>query len=146
MIQIKAHRIAVSEHREDEKTSMIGLVDDDDATRDAIRFLLECEALSVRDFPSCAAHLEMAACDEADCLILDIHMPGMSGLELLEQLRAEGATMPIILMTGRPTPAIERRAAAAGAVAVLEKPFRGNHLVDIVRRALDGAAGRISGT
>jgi len=86
---------------------MIILIDDDDATRDALRLLLECEGLlPVRDFASCEAFLAAEELAHPDCVILDIHMPGMTGLELLERLRARGANIPAILMTGDPTPRI----------------------------------------
>ena len=118
---------------------MIVVVEDDGASRDSLRLLLECEAFSVRDFPSCAAFLAEPAPDDIHCLILDVHMPGMNGLELLERLRTQGASVPIILMTGHSTPAIFERARAAGAFAVIEKPFRDNELINAVRLALDGS-------
>jgi two-component system, LuxR family, response regulator FixJ len=116
---------------------MIILIDDDDATRDSVRLLLECEGLLVRDFASCAEFLAAEGTAHPDCLILDIHMPGITGIEFLERLRARGASVPAILMTGDPTPEIGKRAAAADVVAVLEKPFQGSELVDLVHSVFD---------
>lgn len=115
---------------------MIFLAEDDDATRDAICMMLECEALSVRGFPSCEALCAAVDPAAADCLILDVHMDGATGLELLERLAADGIVPPVILITGRPTTDVLDRAAAAGAFAVLDKPFRGEDLVEMVVRAI----------
>jgi FixJ family two-component response regulator len=116
---------------------MIVLIEDDDATRDSLRLLLECEGLSVREFASCKDFLAAERAADPGCLILDIRMPGMTGLDLLEQVRARGATVPAILMTGSPSSSISRRAAAAGALALLEKPFQGSDLVELVRGVFD---------
>jgi two-component system, LuxR family, response regulator FixJ len=115
---------------------MIFLAEDDNATRDAISLLLECEALSVRGFASCEALCAAVDPTSADLLILDIQMPGFSGLELLERLQDRPSIPPVILMTGDPTGAVRSRAAVAGAVSFLEKPFRGDELVALVNRAL----------
>jgi len=115
---------------------MIFLVEDDDATRDAIRLMLECEGLVVSAFSSCDALCGSVDPKAADCLILDVHMRGMTGIDLLEQIRNEGGRQPIIMMTGLPTPGLEARAAAAGAFAVLEKPFKASYLIETVTRAL----------
>lgn len=115
---------------------MIFLVEDDDAARDAISMLLECEMLPVRAFASCEALRQAADPSTADCLVLDVHMQGMTGLELLEAVHEHDPDLPVILMTGRLTSTIEDRAAAAGAFAVLEKPFNGKKLIETVTRAL----------
>jgi two-component system, LuxR family, response regulator FixJ len=115
---------------------MIFVVDDDAATRDSISLLLECEALTVEAFSSCDALCRAADPQAAECLILDVHMRGTTGLELLEKLRSLGATLPIILMTGGLTADIHDRAIAAAATAVVEKPFGGNDLVEAVTSAL----------
>jgi two-component system, LuxR family, response regulator FixJ len=115
---------------------MIFLVEDDNDTRDAISLLLECEALRVQAFASCDALRQTADLKMADCLILDVHMNGMTGLELLELMQKEGDNPPVIMMTGRPTASVCDRAAAAGAFALLEKPFSGKQLVETVLRAI----------
>ena len=114
----------------------IYLAEDDDATRTAIGLMLECEGLPVTGFASCDALCAAVDPASADLLILDIQMPGMSGLELLERLRGGQHAPPVILMTGNPTSHVRSRAASAGAIACLEKPFQGDELVDLVKRAL----------
>src|ERR1700681_3306949 len=115
---------------------MIFIVDDDSATRDSLRLLLECVGLEARDFPSAKTFLDARQFADEDCLVLDVHMPGMTGIELLEQLRERGDRIPIIIITGQPSVVDTARARAAGALAVLEKPFKPGEIVGLVRRAL----------
>ena len=117
---------------------MIYLVEDDDASRNAIAMLFECEQLTVTAFPSCDDLLRAVDPKAADCLVLDVQMRGTTGLELLEFLKITPKTLPVIVMTGSLTPQIQARATAAGAFAILEKPFGGNELVETVKRALAG--------
>lgn len=121
---------------------MIFLAEDDDATRDAICLLLECESLPVGAFASCDALCAAVDPALADLLILDVQMPGTSGIELLERLRCRDGAPPVILMTGDASDRLRARAAAAGAYAFLEKPFRGNELVRLVIDALAGRGAR----
>src|SRR3974390_979027 len=88
----------------------IAVVDDDSAVRDSLRYLLEVMGYLVKTFES-AAELLNTGLQNLACLILDHHMPHMSGLELAERLRADGAAIPILLITGAPSPAIFARAA-----------------------------------
>ena len=115
---------------------MISIVDDDSATRDSLRLLLDCAGLEARDFPSSNAFLEARQSAGDDCLVLDVHMPGMSGLDLLEELRRRGDQIPVIVVTGRPSAANAARAQAAGAFAILEKPFKADEIIGLVRNAL----------
>lgn len=115
---------------------MISIVDDDSATRESLRLLLDCVGLEARDFPSSNAFLEARQSAGEDCLVLDLHMPGMSGLDLLEELRRRGDQIPVIVVTGRPSAATTARAQAAGALAVLEKPFKAAEIIELVRNAL----------
>ena len=73
---------------------MISIVDDDAAVRDSLRFLLECEGYETREFASAREFLPADRAADGDCLILDVHMPGMSGIELLETMRRQGDTRP----------------------------------------------------
>ena len=98
----------------------IGVVDDDQAVRDSFRFLLEVVGHPVETFASAAEFLSADRRDLA-CLILDHHMPQMTGLQLAEKLHAGGSTTPILLITGSSSPAIVARAAQLD-VRVLEKP------------------------
>jgi len=113
----------------------IYIVDDDDGIRNALRSLLECEGFDVAAFASCADFLRHVRPERPSCLLLDVHMPGMSGLELLERIRCGGTGLPAILMTGNPDPAILSAAERAG-VALLRKPFAAEDLVDSINEAL----------
>ena len=114
---------------------IIYLVDDDDAVRDSARALLEVHGLTVRDFPSAAALLEQTRGEGADCLVLDLHMPGLSGLELLELLRKRGILVPAILLTGRFDSALSERMTKAGTLATLQKPVETPVLLEWIGRA-----------
>ena len=79
--------------------------------------------------------LDAGGAADGDCLILDVHMPGMSGVELLETMRRGDSTLPVIVISGRMDGAIRKRALAAGALAVVEKPYRATEVIDLVRLA-----------
>lgn len=100
----------------------IALVDDDSAVRDSMRFLLEIEGYEILDFASAGEFLDGCDPDRIRGLILDHHMPLMTGLELAAHLRKQGRDIPILLITGSPSPAIVARAAELGIEKVLEKP------------------------
>ena len=115
---------------------MIFVVDDDPAVRDSLRILFEAMGHSVEEFPSAATFLAGAVFGGNDCVVVvDIHMPGMTGIELLEHLRGAGNQVPVILVTGQPSPAMAARAQAAGAYAMLEKPFESAEILRLVERA-----------
>ena len=110
----------------------LALVDDDAAVRDSMRFLLEIAGYTLQDYASAADFL--AGCDLAMLrgLILDHHMPAMTGLELAAHLREQGHRFPILLITGSPSPAILARAAELGIERVLEKPPSEEELLGFV--------------
>jgi two-component system, LuxR family, response regulator FixJ len=115
---------------------MIFIVDDDGATRDSLRLLLEAEGFEAREFAAGRSFLDGVRPAEGDCLILDLTMPGMSGFEVLAELRRRGDRLPVIIVTAHASAAARSRAAAAGVLAVLEKPHRACELLVLVRRAL----------
>ena len=116
---------------------MIFIVDDDAGVRDSLRLLLESEGFHAREFASCRGFLDAGGAGEDDCLILDVHMPGVSGIELLETMRRRGAMLPAIVISGRIDAGTTNRARAAGALAIVEKPYQPEELLCLVRRALD---------
>ncbi len=113
----------------------VWVVDDDEAVRDSMRILLESHVLTVRDFASARAFLADQAPAEG-CLLLDLHMPEMSGLELLEKLRSEHVRIPTIIMTGRSDAGLRARAQRAGAFAFLDKPVDEDELLGSIEQAL----------
>jgi two-component system response regulator FixJ len=117
---------------------MIFILDDDEAARDSLRLLLECEGLAAREFASGREFLDQVRPEAGDCLLLDLHMPEMSGLDVLETLRRRGDDVPMIVITGQPSAAAERRAAAAGALAFIEKPYHVEELLSLIYAALEG--------
>jgi two-component system, LuxR family, response regulator FixJ len=102
--------------------SKIAVVDDDNAVRESLSFLLTIAGHQVMDFGSAEEFLQCGALDQVLGLILDHHMPRISGLELAARLRGGGWPFPILLITGVPSPAIVARAAELGIEQVLEKP------------------------
>jgi FixJ family two-component response regulator len=115
------------------------VLDDDAAVRDSLKFSLEIEGFVVRTYSSAEDMLNDELLLVANCLIVDYHMPEMTGLEVVARLRDRRSSMPAILVTGRSDANIRGRAAAAG-IALIEKPFRGTSLIDCVLAAVDGHA------
>ncbi|MDS4028467.1 MAG: response regulator [Candidatus Contendobacter sp.] len=112
------------------------VIDDDQAVRDAISLLLRADGLAVVTFASATVFLESTSVQQPGCLVLDVRMPGMSGLDLQKQLRARGSRIPILFMTGHGDVPMAIRAMKAGAFDFLEKPFQGELLLERVREAL----------
>ncbi len=112
------------------------LVDDDDAVRRALERLLRAAGLDVQGFASARDLLLSAPPDRPACLVLDVQMPGLSGLELQERLAAAGWSLPIVFLSGHGTVPITARAMKAGAVDFLEKPVDDGALLEAVARAL----------
>jgi FixJ family two-component response regulator len=118
------------------QTATVFIVDDDPAVRDAIRWLMEQVKLKVQVFASADEFLANYTPGTRGCVILDIRMPGMSGLELQERLKASSSLLPIIIITGHGDVSIAVRAMKAGAVEFLQKPFNDQTLLDTVQSAL----------
>lgn len=111
---------------------MVDIIDDDDAVRDSTRALLESYGYHVRDHAS-AEHYLRDTDSKPDCLLVDQHMPGMTGLDLLEHLHAKGDKTPALMMTGRSDPSLEPRAARIG-VKLLHKPVPEEQLVSWIEQ------------
>lgn len=112
------------------------VVDDDEAVRDALRSLLDSVHLPVATFASAQEFLDSYDPARGGCLVVDLRMPGMSGLELQERLVARGYTLPVIIITGHAEVATAVRAMKAGAVDFFEKPFSQQQLLDRIQHAL----------
>jgi two-component system response regulator FixJ len=114
------------------------IVDDDTAVRDSLEALLTLEGYRVTAFASAEAFLETHAGDLGGCLLLDVRMPGMDGLELLDNLAARGSRLPVVVMTGHGDIAMAVRAMKAGALDFLEKPIAHDRLLSVLDSAFDG--------
>lgn len=122
----------------DEQTVFV--VDDDDAFRDSLELLFESVGLKVETYGSAASFLEDLDPRRRGCLVLDVRMPGMSGLELQARLNERGIFLPVIFMTGHGDVPMAVRAMKSGAVDFLSKPFSHQELLDLVQGALKGEA------
>jgi len=114
----------------------IVVVDDDDDMNHAIQRLLNAAGFQAATFRSAESLLEQGAAATADCLILDIHLPGLSGFELRRQLQKDGTDTPVIFITAYDDPASRAEAEATGATAYLTKPFPGQALLGAIRQAV----------
>ena len=112
------------------------VVDDDAAVRDSLALLLRSVSLPVETFESAPQFLECHDPGRGGCLLLDIRMPGMSGMELQQQLRQRGSELPIIFITGHGDVAMAVQAMRSGALDFIEKPFRDQALIDRIHEAL----------
>lgn len=111
---------------------VIAVVDDDEAVRESLAFLLTISGHNVVAFGSAAEFLQNCKLDRVAGLILDHHMPQQTGLELLATLRGQGEMMPVLLVTGSPSPDLVARADALGVRQVLEKPVSDQGLMEFV--------------
>ncbi len=113
------------------------LVDDDQNVRDALKWLIESVDLQVDAYASATEFLESFVPTEPGCLVLDVRMPGMSGLELQENLAAHNCGLPVIIITGHADVAMCIRAFKGGAFAFLEKPVNQQDLLEQIRKAIE---------
>jgi FixJ family two-component response regulator len=113
------------------------VVDDDDRVRRAVRRLLESVGLAVRTFASVAEFLEEYQPSSPGCIVLDVRMPGLSGLDLQAMLLERRISIPVIFVTGHGTIPMSVRAMKAGAVDFIEKPFDDQALLEAIRTALE---------
>jgi len=112
------------------------VVDDDDAVRASLRLLLKSVGLEVQTFGSASEFLGSYNAQQPGCLVLDVRMPGLSGMELQEQLNLRGAIIPVIFVTGHGDVPMAVEAMQHGAFDFLQKPFRDQDLLDRIQRAL----------
>jgi FixJ family two-component response regulator len=121
---------------------MVLVVEDDDSMRGAIGRLLGAAGLRPLAYPSAEEALEKLTEGEPACVVSDLRLPAMSGLELLDEVRGRGWRAPVIVITAFDAPGLREEALRRGARAYLVKPFRGSVLLDAVRAAVDsvGAA------
>jgi FixJ family two-component response regulator len=124
--------------------SLISVVDDDASVRAATDNLLSSHGYLVQTFASAEEFLQVARLDDLSCIVADVQMPGISGLDLLTHMRTQGYTVPFIFITAFPDDSVRARALKAGAICLLAKPFAGPVLIDSIKTALNrhrGGAG-----
>jgi len=116
--------------------STVHVIDDDEALRDSLTFLLRTARLEVQSYPSAAAFLEALPEANLSCVITDVRMPGMSGIDLLRRLRERKISVPVIVITGHGDIPLAVEAMRIGAIDFLEKPFDDEVLIASVKTAL----------
>ena len=126
----------IRSHAEPPRQPLVIVVDDDGAVRNSLKFSLEIEGFAVRTCSNVEELLGGPDLGTSSCLIVDLNLPGMSGLEAIAVLRARRILVPAILITTHPSLAVRERAARA-AVPIVEKPFLENALLDQVHIAID---------
>ena len=116
--------------------SVISVIDDDASVRAATNNLLSSHGYPVRTFASAEEFLQSAHVNDLSCIIADVQMPAMSGLDLLTHMSTKGYNAPFIFITAFPEESVRARALKAGAICFLAKPFAGHALIDCVETAL----------
>jgi FixJ family two-component response regulator len=117
--------------------SMISVIDDDASVRAATNNLLGSHGYPVQTFASAEEFLQSARLNDSSCVIADVQMPAMSGLDLLTHMRAQGYAVPFIFITAFPEANVRARALKEGAVCFLAKPFAGPVLINCIETALN---------
>jgi FixJ family two-component response regulator len=123
--------------KRDATVGLIGIVDDDESVRDSISSLLRSAGYRTVVFESAEAFLRSDGMQRADSLVLDVKMPGMSGIELQSQLSSMKCRIPIIFVTAHADDALQAKALTQGAVAFLNKPFSDESLLGAIESALN---------
>jgi FixJ family two-component response regulator len=117
--------------------SIVYVVDDDSSVREAIKSLIRSVGLRVETFGTAQEFLKSARPDAPGCVVLDVRLPGLSGLDLQRELAANGSNLPVIFITGHGDIPMSVRAMKAGALEFLTKPFRDQDLLDTIQQALE---------
>jgi FixJ family two-component response regulator len=120
------------------KDAVISIIDDDEATRSAVAGLMRAKGFSVCAYDSAEGFLRAGGQEASQCIITDIQMPGLSGIELKQRLDAENCKTPVIMITARVEQRLHSLALASGAFCLLRKPFKAMALIECVERALAG--------
>jgi FixJ family two-component response regulator len=117
------------------KRKVVAIIDDEPSVLKGLKRVMDASGFMTEVFNSAEAFLERDGASSVACIVLDIHMGGISGIEMRRRLTAMGSTIPVIFMTGRDSDAVRREAMDAGCAAYLEKPFSGHVLIDSVNSA-----------
>lgn len=125
-----------------EQRPVISIVDDDESMREATKSLVQSLGFKAQVFASAEEFLGSAQLTGTDCLISDVQMPGLNGVELQDRLRADGHLIPMIFVSAFPNEGQKRKVLAGGAIGYLPKPFKEDHLIDCIDAALKNQRGR----
>lgn len=117
-------------------TGLVAVVDDDDAIRDAVSMMLDSVGINARCYSSALSFLEDPLAGTCHCLIMDVRMPGLSGIEAQRRLNEKGSALPIIFITGHGDVEMAVEVMKRGAIEFLQKPFKDQLLIDAVQAAL----------
>jgi FixJ family two-component response regulator len=120
----------------DQKDKTVSIVDDDESVRKALKRLIKVAGFKAKTFGSAREFIDSGLYQSTGVLVLDVRMPGMSGLELQKNLTDSGSDIPIIFITAHEDVQLRQMALEAGALAFLKKPFEDKALLDVVQRAL----------
>jgi len=118
------------------RKKVVAVVDDDQSMLNAAESLLDAHGFTTMKFPSAEEFLGSEEAMRADCLLIDIHLDGVSGIELRRQLKASHPELPVIFMTALDDEAVRRQALEAGCVTFLHKPFPAHDLIEAIKRAV----------
>ena len=121
---------------------VVHVIDDDDSAREALAFLIDCAGLQVRSYESAVRFLEAVPAMEHGCIVTDVRMPELTGVELIGRLKALGIKDPVIVITGHADVPMAIQAMKAGVADFLEKPFSDEAILGAIRAALARQTGR----
>ncbi|GIW74608.1 MAG: DNA-binding response regulator [Phycisphaerales bacterium] len=136
MTQVEAQRQAPAE------AATVFVIDDDPSMRDSLRWLIESVGYAVQVYKNADEFMEQFQADVPGCLVLDVRMPGTSGMELLETLKNRGVQVPIIIISGHGDVPMAVQALKRGAMDFLEKPFRDQELLEQIAKAIEADRAR----
>jgi two-component system response regulator FixJ len=115
---------------------VVYVIDDDEGARHSLEFMIDCAGLAVRSFASADAFLAAAPPLDHACIVTDVRMPGMTGIELAQELKRQGKQVPVIIITGHADVPLAVQAMHAGASDFIEKPFADDAMLNAIRSAL----------
>jgi FixJ family two-component response regulator len=121
----------------EENNAIVFIVDDDASVRDSLRWLIESVQLQVQCFATAQEFLDGYRGQQTGCVVLDVRMPGISGLDLQEELIQQGFVLPVIIITGHADVPMAVRAFKSGVFDFIEKPFNDQHLIDRIQQAIE---------
>ena len=117
--------------------TVVHIIDDDDAVRDALHMLLTSENITAQAYASAEEFLDQEEISQPGCLLLDIRMPGMSGLQLLDHIKEKDMSLPVVLITGHGDVSMAVQAMKDGATDFIEKPFNNERLIKTIKKCID---------